>query len=111
MDVFTSPDKQVIGFTSKLWVKLSNFKFIEVDVPIPTESLGIKSRFIISPSTKLCAVDTDTTVSFLCKVPVTLVWFASILYSKLLDPTFSLVGPKASPTEEVVRPTCVVIPI
>ena len=26
-----------------------NFKFIEVDVPIPTESPGIKSRFIISP--------------------------------------------------------------
>ena len=63
----------------------------------------------MSPSIKLWAVDTDTVVFILSNFPVTWVWLASSLYSKLLDPTF-VSSPKASPTEDVVKPTCVTIP-
>ena len=98
------------GLISKLLVWLSNLTLIEVDVPIPTDSLGVNSRSITSPSTKLCDVDTETTESILCSFPVTWSKLLSNLYSKLLDPTFES-PKKASPSEEVVNPTWVTIPI
>ena len=109
VDVVTPLVVQLTVLTSKLWVLLSNFTLIDVDVPMPTESLGTTFKFIISPSTKLCAVETDTTVSTLCNLPVTFVFCANKLYSKLLDPTL-LCPTNAKPCDDVVKPTWVTIP-
>ena len=88
----------------------SNLRSIEVDVPIPTDWLGLIVRFISSLSTNPCAVDTETTASILCNFPVTWFKLLSNRYSKLLEPT--VVSPtKDNPSELVVNPTWVTIPI
>ena len=103
-------DGQVTGFTNILSVKVSYFKLIDVDVPMPTDWLGTTSKLIKSPVVKLWDVDTDTCECILSSVPVTWSKLELKLYSKLLDPTF--VSPKnARPVELVVSPTWVTIPI
>jgi len=80
------------------------------EVPIPTDSFGVKLKSMISPSSKLWAVVSDTTASIRCRVPVTWVGFDSKRYSKLLEPT--VVSPtNDNPSDVVVKPTCVTIPI
>ena len=110
VEVVTPLDGQVIGLINIDWVSSSNLTSIDDEVPIPTESFGVKLKSMISPSSKLCAVVSDTTASIRCKVPVTWVGFDSKRYSKLLEPT--VVSPtKDNPSDVVVKPTCVTIPI
>ena len=107
--VVTPLDEIVIGFIKRVWVFESNLTSIFVEVPIPTDWLGLTVKLITSVSTKLCDVETDTTAFILCNLPVTWVGFDSNKYSKLLEPT--LVSPtNARPTELVVKPTWVTIP-
>ena len=108
--VVTPLDGTVIGLTKRLRVSESNLRLIAADVPIPTDWFGFTVKSIISVSTKLWAVDTDTTALILCNLPVTWVGFDSSKYSKLLEPT--VVSPtNARPIELVVSPTWVTIPI
>ena len=108
--VVTPLDATVNGLTNKLWVSGSNLRSIWVDVPITTDWLGLTDKFMISVSRKPCAVDTETTASILCKVPVTWSKLLSNRYSKLPFPT--VVSPtNANPSEVVVNPTWVTIPM
>ena len=108
--VVTPLDAILIGLTNKLWVSESNLRSIWVDVPIPTDWFGETDNLTTSLLSKPCAVETETTASILCKVPVTLSKLLSNKYSKLLVPT--VVSPmKDNPSEVVVKPTWVTIPI
>ena len=52
----------IIGLIIKLCVFVSNFTFTDVDVPIPTEMLGLTWSDTESLIFKLCEVETETTV-------------------------------------------------
>jgi len=84
VDVVTPLLVQVIGLIKIDWVSSSNFTFINVEVPIPTDDLGVKFRFITSPSLKLWAVDSETTASTRCKVPVTWVGLSCLYPQQMI---------------------------
>ena len=46
-------------------------RFFGVDVPIPTDWFGETDNLTISLSSNPCAVETETTASILCNVPLT----------------------------------------
>jgi len=110
VEVVTPLDGHVIGLIKILLSILSYLTFIEVDVPMPTDSLGIRLRLTISPSTKLWDVETDTCACILWSLAVTWSKLDFKLYSKLLDPT--LVSPtNDNPIELVKSERWVTIPI
>ena len=61
-DVLIPEEVNIIGLIIKLCVFVSNFTFTDVDVPIPTEMLGLTWSDTESLIFKLCEVETETTV-------------------------------------------------
>ena len=102
-------DEHVLVLINRILFNLSYWTLTDVDVPMPTDWLGITFKSIISLLDKLCAVESDTCACILCNFPVNCSKLLFSEYSKLLDPIF------VSPTNDnplvlVVNPTCVTIP-